>query len=145
MSRQQATCCSYDLCILTAAIRIGSAPSLLTYRKTTTKVRSCAAARARARDKPQLGSVPPRCMWISTGPVALRVATGWLVGACCCFGPLVYFWGRVLTRFYAVPESMPVLPTLPILVEEMNATGDFYGFLRRVREAFCERLRSGES
>lgn len=72
-----------------------------------------------------------------------RVATGWLVGA--CYGPLVYFWGRVLTRFYAVPESTPVLPTLPILVEEMNATRDFYGFLRRVREAFCERLGSGES
>lgn len=38
-----------------------------------------------------------------------------------------------------------MLPTLPILVEEMNATRDFYGFLWHVREAFCERLKSGES
>jgi len=84
-------------------------------------------------------------VWIRTEPVATRVAAGWLVGACYCFGLLVYSWGRVLTRFYAVPESTPVLPTLPILVEELNATRDFYGFLRRVREAFCERLGSGES
>lgn len=83
-------------------------------------------------------------MWISTGPVALQVAAGWLVGARHCLGSLGYFWGRVLTRFNAVPESTPVLPTLPILVEEVNATRDFYGFLRRVREAFCERLGSGE-
>ena len=59
--------------------------------------------------------------------------------------PAGLFLGRVLTRFYIVPESTPMLPTLPILVEEMNATRDFYGFLRRVREAFCEQLKRGES
>jgi len=42
-----------------------------------------------------------------------------------------------------VLTSTPVLPTLPSLVEELNDSGDIYGFVRRVRRAFEELVKDG--
>ena len=38
----------------------------------------------------------------------------------------------------SVPTSTPFLPTLPILVDELNRTRDLYNFIKRVWEAFDE-------
>ena len=38
----------------------------------------------------------------------------------------------------AVPTSTPFLPTLPILVDQLNRTRDLYNFIKQVWEAFDE-------
>lgn len=38
----------------------------------------------------------------------------------------------------SVPTSTPFLPTLPILVDELNRTRDLYNFIKHVWEAFDE-------
>lgn len=38
----------------------------------------------------------------------------------------------------SVPTSTPFLPTLPILVDELNRTRDLYNFIKQVWEAFDE-------
>jgi len=38
----------------------------------------------------------------------------------------------------SVPTSTPFLPTLPILVDELNRTRDLYNFIKQVWEAFYE-------
>jgi kinetochore protein Spc25, fungi type len=53
-----------------------------------------------------------------------------------------------LVRILIAPDvtvltSTPVLPTLPSLVEELNDSGDIYGFVRRVRRAFEELVKDG--
>jgi kinetochore protein Spc25 len=53
-----------------------------------------------------------------------------------------------LVRVLIAPDvtvltSTPVLPTLPSLVEELNDSGDIYGFVRRVRRAFEELVKDG--
>lgn len=40
-----------------------------------------------------------------------------------------------------VPTSTPFLPTLPILVDELNRTRDLYNFIKQVWEAFDELTR----
>ena len=40
-----------------------------------------------------------------------------------------------------VPTSTPFLPTLPILLDELNRTRDLYGFIKRVWAAFDELTR----
>ncbi|EMD41496.1 hypothetical protein CERSUDRAFT_146490, partial [Gelatoporia subvermispora B] len=47
-------------------------------------------------------------------------------------------------RSYRVPTTTPFLPVLPILLEELNATRDFYAFIRRARHAFG-LMATGES
>ncbi|TDL22141.1 hypothetical protein BD410DRAFT_770657 [Rickenella mellea] len=44
----------------------------------------------------------------------------------------------VSSRTYKVPMSTPPLPTLPILVDELNRTRDVYLFIKTVRRAFQE-------
>jgi len=44
----------------------------------------------------------------------------------------------VSSRTYKVPTSTPFLPTLPILVDELNRTRDLYNFIKQVWEAFDE-------
>ncbi|OCH94207.1 hypothetical protein OBBRIDRAFT_884963 [Obba rivulosa] len=39
-------------------------------------------------------------------------------------------------RSYRVPTTTPFLPMLPILLEELNSTRDFYTFIKHVRHAF---------
>jgi len=49
-----------------------------------------------------------------------------------------------LTRqlmYPSVPTSTPFLPTLPILVDELNRTRDLYNFIKQVWEAFDELTR----
>ncbi|KAF9648531.1 hypothetical protein BDM02DRAFT_2240921 [Thelephora ganbajun] len=44
----------------------------------------------------------------------------------------------VSSKTYKVPTSTPFLPTLPILVDELNRTRDLYNFIKQVWEAFDE-------
>jgi len=44
----------------------------------------------------------------------------------------------VSNKTYKVPTSTPFLPTLPILVDELNRTRDLYNFIKQVWEAFDE-------
>ena len=37
-----------------------------------------------------------------------------------------------------VPTTTPFLPTLPILLDELNDSRDVYAFIRRIRAAFQE-------
>ena len=59
----------------------------------------------------------------------------------------VYKGGECLTGSHAitdtpsVPTSTPFLPTLPILVDELNRTRDLYNFIKQVWEAFDELTR----
>jgi kinetochore protein Spc25, fungi type len=41
----------------------------------------------------------------------------------------------------AVPTSTPYLPTLPIMVDELNQSKDIYGFIKQVRNAFEELVQ----
>ncbi|KAL0578253.1 kinetochore-associated Ndc80 complex subunit spc25 [Marasmius crinis-equi] len=43
---------------------------------------------------------------------------------------------------YKVLTTSPPLPVLPSLVDELNASGDIYGFIIRIREAF-DKLANG--
>ncbi|KAH9836719.1 chromosome segregation protein Spc25-domain-containing protein [Rhodofomes roseus] len=42
----------------------------------------------------------------------------------------------VSSRSYKVPTTTPYLPTLPILLDELNETRDVYTFVKNVRDAF---------
>ena len=42
-----------------------------------------------------------------------------------------------------MPTTTPFLPTLPILLDELNESRDVYRFVRRVREAFKELAVQG--
>ncbi|KZT68804.1 hypothetical protein DAEQUDRAFT_711278 [Daedalea quercina L-15889] len=42
----------------------------------------------------------------------------------------------VSSRSYKVPTTTPYLPTLPILVDELNETRDVYTFIKNVRNAY---------
>ncbi|EIW57096.1 uncharacterized protein TRAVEDRAFT_151731 [Trametes versicolor FP-101664 SS1] len=44
----------------------------------------------------------------------------------------------VSSRVYKVPTTTPFLPTLPILLDELNDSRDIYAFIRHVRAAFRE-------
>jgi len=44
----------------------------------------------------------------------------------------------VSSKTYKVPTSTPFLPTLPILVDELNRTRDLYNFIKQVWGAFDE-------
>ncbi|KAI0823884.1 chromosome segregation protein Spc25-domain-containing protein [Trametes gibbosa] len=46
-------------------------------------------------------------------------------------------------RMYKVPTTTPFLPTLPILLDELNDSRDIYAFIRHVRSAFRELVVSG--
>jgi len=47
----------------------------------------------------------------------------------------------VSNKTYKVPISTPFLPTLPILVDELNRTRDLYNFIKQVWQAFDELTR----
>ncbi|KAI0631652.1 chromosome segregation protein Spc25-domain-containing protein [Trametes polyzona] len=49
----------------------------------------------------------------------------------------------VSSRTYKVPTTTPFLPTLPILLDELNESRDIYAFIRRVRNAFRELAVGG--
>ncbi|KAI0671279.1 chromosome segregation protein Spc25-domain-containing protein [Trametes maxima] len=49
----------------------------------------------------------------------------------------------VSARAYKVPTTTPFLPTLPILLDELNESRDIYAFVRRVRHAFHELAIDG--
>ncbi|KAI8969794.1 chromosome segregation protein Spc25-domain-containing protein [Trametes punicea] len=49
----------------------------------------------------------------------------------------------VSTRSYKVPTTTPFLPTLPILLDELNESRDIYAFVRRVRNAFRDLVADG--
>ncbi|KAI0352428.1 hypothetical protein OH77DRAFT_785133 [Trametes cingulata] len=49
----------------------------------------------------------------------------------------------VSARAYKVPTTTPFLPTLPILLDELNESRDIYAFIRRVRAAFRELVVHG--
>jgi hypothetical protein len=42
----------------------------------------------------------------------------------------------VVTDGLLVPTTSPVLPTLPIMLDELNETRDLYAFIKQVRQAF---------
>ena len=43
----------------------------------------------------------------------------------------------------AVPTTTPFLPTLPILLDELNESRDVYAFIRHIRAAFQELTVQG--
>ncbi|PSR82434.1 hypothetical protein PHLCEN_2v6070 [Hermanssonia centrifuga] len=43
-----------------------------------------------------------------------------------------------LIGLFTVPTTSPFLPTLPILVDELNQTRDVYTFIKQVRQAFVD-------
>ncbi|KAJ8518143.1 hypothetical protein ONZ45_g4743 [Pleurotus djamor] len=43
---------------------------------------------------------------------------------------------------YTVKTSTPVVPTLPLLLAELNASRDVYHFIRQMRKAFCNTTRN---
>lgn len=45
--------------------------------------------------------------------------------------------------YFTVPMSTPPLPTLPILVDELNKTRDVYAFIKDVRRAFEDMVQCG--
>ncbi|EEB96432.1 hypothetical protein MPER_04439, partial [Moniliophthora perniciosa FA553] len=49
----------------------------------------------------------------------------------------------VSNQVYKVRTTSPPLPSLPALVEYLNTTGDVYGFIIRIRQAF-DKLTNGE-
>ncbi|KAI0075903.1 hypothetical protein K474DRAFT_1663663 [Panus rudis PR-1116 ss-1] len=49
----------------------------------------------------------------------------------------------VSSRDYKVPTTSPFLPTLPILLEELNETRDVYSFIKQVRQAFEQLVTTG--
>ncbi|KAI0761551.1 chromosome segregation protein Spc25-domain-containing protein [Trametes elegans] len=49
----------------------------------------------------------------------------------------------VSARIYKVPTTTPFLPTLPILLDELNESRDIYTFVRRIRDAFRELAVQG--
>ncbi|ESK88425.1 kinetochore protein spc25 [Moniliophthora roreri MCA 2997] len=49
----------------------------------------------------------------------------------------------VSNQAYKVRTTSPPLPSLPVLVEYLNTTGDVYGFIIRTRQAF-DKLANGE-
>ncbi|KAI0960816.1 hypothetical protein AcW1_000081 [Taiwanofungus camphoratus] len=49
----------------------------------------------------------------------------------------------VSSRSYKVPTTTPFLPTLPILLDELNDTRDVYTFIKRIRQAFGELVING--
>ncbi|KAF8508519.1 chromosome segregation protein Spc25-domain-containing protein [Gautieria morchelliformis] len=42
---------------------------------------------------------------------------------------------------YKVPTSSPMIPTLPLLLAELNETREFYKFIKKVRKAFIQLAR----
>ncbi|KAF8525088.1 chromosome segregation protein Spc25-domain-containing protein [Hysterangium stoloniferum] len=48
----------------------------------------------------------------------------------------------VSTPVYKVPTSSPIIPTLPILLNELNDSREFFRFIKKVRQAFVELVRS---
>ena len=50
------------------------------------------------------------------------------------------WWSNLLYKAHgpSVPTSTPFLPTLPILVDELNRTRDLYNFIKQVWAAFDE-------
>ncbi|CCM04798.1 uncharacterized protein FIBRA_06991 [Fibroporia radiculosa] len=49
----------------------------------------------------------------------------------------------VSNRSYKVPTTTPFLPTLPILLDELNETRDIYTFFKQVRQSFVEVVQQG--
>jgi len=49
----------------------------------------------------------------------------------------------VSSRAYRVLTSTPLLPTLPIYVEQLNESRDVYAFIKQVRRAFEELAQQG--
>ncbi|KZP08260.1 hypothetical protein FIBSPDRAFT_803198 [Athelia psychrophila] len=47
------------------------------------------------------------------------------------------------SRIYRVLTITPVLPTMPIFLEELNESRDFYGFIKAVRAGFEELASQG--
>jgi len=50
----------------------------------------------------------------------------------------------VSVRSYRVLTSTPLLPTLPIYVEQLNESRDVYAFIKQVRRAFEELVQQGQ-
>ncbi|PCH33150.1 hypothetical protein WOLCODRAFT_159864 [Wolfiporia cocos MD-104 SS10] len=44
----------------------------------------------------------------------------------------------VSSRSYRVPTTTPFVPTLPIMIDELNVTRDIYTFIKAVRQVFKE-------
>ncbi|KIJ45189.1 hypothetical protein M422DRAFT_30037 [Sphaerobolus stellatus SS14] len=42
---------------------------------------------------------------------------------------------------YRVPTASPMIPTLPLLVDELNETREFYRFIKKVRQSFIDMAR----
>ncbi|KAI0685546.1 chromosome segregation protein Spc25-domain-containing protein [Cytidiella melzeri] len=49
----------------------------------------------------------------------------------------------VSSSVYKVPTTSPALPTLPILLDELNETRDVYAFIKQVRQAFEHLVMQG--
>ncbi|KAI0809138.1 chromosome segregation protein Spc25-domain-containing protein [Irpex lacteus] len=49
----------------------------------------------------------------------------------------------VASNVYKVPTMSPALPTLPILLDELNETRDVYTFIKQVRQAFEHLVTHG--
>ena len=60
-------------------------------------------------------------------------------GECSLFVHFHWFW----TLICLVLTSTPLLPTLPIYVEELNESRDVYTFIKQVRRAFEELVQQG--
>ncbi|KAH0838733.1 chromosome segregation protein Spc25-domain-containing protein [Lanmaoa asiatica] len=48
----------------------------------------------------------------------------------------------VSTPSYNVITTTPLVPALPILLQELNQTGDIYRFIKCMRSAFCDLLQA---
>ncbi|CAL1696858.1 unnamed protein product [Somion occarium] len=49
----------------------------------------------------------------------------------------------VSSKVYKVPTTSPFLPTLPILLDELNESRDIYSFIKQVRQAFEHLVTQG--
>jgi Chromosome segregation protein Spc25 len=41
----------------------------------------------------------------------------------------------------AVPTTSPMIPTLPLLLAELNETREFFRFIKKVRKAFVDLVQ----
>jgi hypothetical protein len=47
----------------------------------------------------------------------------------------------VTTSRYRIKSCEPMIPGISALLEQLDANGDFYGFLRKVRQGFVDLVR----